>query len=175
MFGIENPSKFPLKGKLINFHPQFGGVVRVIDFIKKNKRNSNLSPVVFTNGRSNGWASNHTSTFGNRQTNFLPAANRFSAQRVRKEQLKMTQSFWGRWSADYLSSLIPRKRWKKVEKKVELDWQQFTCIALALVAFIEPVPLKDAMLLTLINFILCVQIESSMYVSVGKSKWIYDK
>lgn len=49
-----------------------------------------------------------------------PPQTDFSVQRVRKEQQKMVESFWARWSSDYLTSLIPRKKWKKVEKNVEI-------------------------------------------------------
>lgn len=49
-----------------------------------------------------------------------PPQSDYSLQRVRKEQQKMLKSFWESWSADYLTSLIPRKKWKKVEKNVEI-------------------------------------------------------
>lgn len=49
-----------------------------------------------------------------------PPKSNFSLQRVRDEQQKMIKSFWASWSADYLTSLIPRKKWKKVEKNVEI-------------------------------------------------------
>lgn len=49
-----------------------------------------------------------------------PSQTNFTPQRVRKEQLKMTELFWQRWSADYLSTLIQRKKWKKVEKNAEI-------------------------------------------------------
>lgn len=49
-----------------------------------------------------------------------PSQTNFSVQRVRKEQEKMVQSFWDHWQSDYLTSLIPRKKWKKVEKNIEI-------------------------------------------------------
>ena len=33
----------------------------------------------------------------------------------------MIESFWRSWSADYLTALLPRKKWHKVKNEVKLD------------------------------------------------------
>ncbi|XP_055309100.1 uncharacterized protein LOC129572990, partial [Sitodiplosis mosellana] len=40
-----------------------------------------------------------------------PAKSDYSLKRVRDEQQKMLQAFWKSWQADYLATLLPRKKW----------------------------------------------------------------
>ena len=49
-----------------------------------------------------------------------PPQSNFTVHIVRKEHHKMLESFWQSWSADYLTSLLPRKKWKKEERNVRI-------------------------------------------------------
>lgn len=49
-----------------------------------------------------------------------PKVTNYSLQRIREEQRKMFDHFWKRWKSDYLSSLLPRKKWLKEEENVKI-------------------------------------------------------
>lgn len=49
-----------------------------------------------------------------------PKKSNYSVIRVREEHDKMLQSFWKSWSTDYLSSLLPRKKWCKAVENIEV-------------------------------------------------------
>lgn len=42
-----------------------------------------------------------------------PKQSNYSLLRIRSEQQKMIESFWRRWQEEYLSTLLPRKKWLK--------------------------------------------------------------
>lgn len=49
-----------------------------------------------------------------------PPKTDFSLQRVRRERQRMVESFWHSWSADYVTSLLPRKKWTKVQVETKI-------------------------------------------------------
>lgn len=49
-----------------------------------------------------------------------PPKSNYSIIRVREEHHKMLESFWKSWSSDYLSSLLPRKKWCKQIENIEI-------------------------------------------------------
>lgn len=49
-----------------------------------------------------------------------PKRSNYSVIRVREEHEKMLDSFWKSWSSDYLSSLLPRKKWCKEIPNIEI-------------------------------------------------------
>lgn len=44
----------------------------------------------------------------------------YSLQRIRQEQVQMLESFWKRWQSDYLSTLLPRKKWLQEKENIKL-------------------------------------------------------
>lgn len=49
-----------------------------------------------------------------------PPQTDYSVQRVRKEHQKIVQSLWESWSADYLSTLMTRKKWLTAKDNVQI-------------------------------------------------------
>lgn len=51
---------------------------------------------------------------------FSPRVTNYSLQRIRVEQHNMLNHFWKSWSADYLSSLLPRKKWLSEKENIKI-------------------------------------------------------
>lgn len=44
----------------------------------------------------------------------------YSLQRVREEQKQMLESIWSKWQSDYLSTLLPRKKWLDEKENIKI-------------------------------------------------------
>lgn len=49
----------------------------------------------------------------------VPAQTNYSLKRIRDEQRKLIEHFWNKWSAEYLCTLIPRKKWLKKNEQIK--------------------------------------------------------